>query len=353
MPELPKVLRDGLSARERSVLVLGKDGPQAVKDGLKDCRSIDHAESLLNTVRMKAGRLIAVAKIAEERQQRAPVNGGPSERDCLCGERFFARDGERRCPACRELGAEIVGPRDSLLEAAGVPAEEAVTVPEDDEEDEGAGEERILRKEPPTLPPAPESDPDPLQEETSTPALASPARPCGRGGRRQRVLDALKRERRIRQADLREMMGIDPGYMSELVRWLRQQPGVEVGPMERRSLVLIWRGEDLPTGPLISADVPADEPALKPSQPLVMEEPEPEPETQDLVPGPEPETQDLVLAGGEPEPGVQDLVRQREASPDASLHDRYLEALLIRIEGGDTSPELLDRFERLTGLHTG
>jgi hypothetical protein len=51
---------------------------------------------------------------------------------------------------------------------------------------------------------------------------------------------------------------------------------------------------------------------------------------------------------------VADAAQQLDgALPETLLRARYLAALLKRIEQGDTSPELLDRFERLAGMVEG
>lgn len=182
------------------------------------------------------------------------------------------------------------------------------------------------------------------------------------GELRSLVLDIIREHGPIRQAEVRAMVGIGSPQMAGLVRQLEAQ--LVIGDLVERS-------------PLLSlADEPADvEPpaAPAPEEPVAEEPAEPEPaaaapavetppEPSALSPEQERMLTDIRRRVADSFEESQTLARRlvREASemaetydvalPDEWLRARYVAALLKRIEQGDYSPDLLDRFERLSGL---
>lgn len=207
-------------------------------------------------------------------------------------------------------------------------------------QDAGAGEGRLSDAEPPAAPPAPESD---LPDEPSPSERESPARAPGRSRALKRELARaeVREAGSIRQADLRDRLGIKSPEMAGIARWLSEQPGVSVGPSVSRSPVFSWEDPDLPAP--APAKVAPVEDASEPVDAVVVDV--------RAARGLLRSCEEARRAHERLAREVADLaVDMCEQVPSVLLRERYLAALLKRIDEGDTDPGLLDRFERLAGF---
>lgn len=389
LTELPTVLRRELSPFECNVLSFNARGgvELVMREMGKSLPTRRDVESAIKSTKTKAATILA--------RERGAGNGAP------------ARRRDRRGPGSWVPEGAVL---DAALGVAGVTREEAGIMPGDG----GAGGARPpVKAGPPTLPPAPAvvfdgngSGPPRATDAPAPAAAASVPDQSGAKGagqmtqmwkdakaRRERIVELLEERPRSAKALAHEL-----DCKLEVVRDALNRLGAAELVERSGESVYDWPGADASRGkasqrwrPWTGAGAPREGTHKSVGAELVAEpqaqaELDPPP-AQDVVSVPEQAVQDVVSAAPEPAPDVQDpapideaaarrvLARCEESRraharlaqeavalaeemiaavdgelPDALLRARYLTVLLERIEAGDTSSELLDRFERLTGI---
>lgn len=379
MPEpsdspLPAVLRRRLSTTEQNVLTLSKrpDPVYAVRNVL-GLASDEQARELIERTKAKAAQIL---------DGELSSNGGLKMVRCACGTEFVPRAGDGgKCSACRQGGA-IRAPRPK---PGGRPK---ITLPPLQPPQHPRGNSRRARKaeqreqserarERMPMPSARDLEPEREEQAVQPMPTRPPAAriPPADAERKDRALALLREEGPMRQADLTRRLRISSPAMSILKRYLR----AEVEEVDRvdQSPVLRLRGderefsqrngeiggEEPEESPEISAEESDHESAHMDAsvdtsadtsddeEPPARVEGERVDDGKLREPTPDEEAQSaaalLIRRLHEVERLVEDI---DGAVPPVLLKARYLAALLAKIEGGDTSPELLDRFERLSGI---
>lgn len=328
IPRLPEVLRRRLSVFEQNVLRFAADGgPDLVYSNL-NTKTKEAAVEVIERTKEKAARILG-DELAEKKSNgsngTAPAREEWPHTDAAVRRQLPPPDAEsQREVAAAKRRRDCFRDRDSIL-------------PPEHEEME---EETLPRR---------------RQDELKDEAL--------------RILD----DGPMRQAELAKALGLDAPQMSILKR--RLGDAIEEGERVNRSPILSLRGaaEDEDRSEDRSDDRENDrdsahESAHESAQ-MDASVDTPDPANTESATRAEPGKAERLDDGElrEVGPEAEDLTAARKlvetirragdlaaavdvALPDELLKARYLAALLRRIEEGDTSADLLDRFERLAGL---
>lgn len=395
MPEpvvLPDVLRSRLSQHEQNVLLMStRGGARAVRD-LEGVASIEDAERQVAAVKAKAAAVLAETAAAGGKSRHRNGSAAASgTRDCACGEQFVSRNGDHRCEECREASTAKSELRREVeraaLEAAGVSAEEPATIAGRTGTDDARPRDAA---EPPTQSPVPVP---PFDEDDGGPArpLTTLELRAAAMVRRERLVGLLREHGPLSAKRLTiELEASQNTVATDLKRlreggvvqrtgevafdWRGASIGAGSGKGGRASVVWELARDTAPSEPVRVPD-PVPDPVVDVQDPVCEAEEPPvpvsdpaslwgEPAALSTAPvGPPPlldgRARELLNRAAESAREHERIGREVavlaaemcEAVPGVLLRERYVAALLRLIEGGETDAALLDRFERLAGLH--